>query len=49
MLAINAASAALCLSDIPWKGPIGAVRVGRIGGELVVNPSMTQVCACVRG
>lgn len=34
-----AASVALSLSDIPWEGPIGGIRVGRIGGEWVVNPS----------
>lgn len=42
-LAIVAASAALMVSDIPWGGPVGAVRVGRIDGELVVNPSQEQV------
>src|SRR6516165_2688871 len=39
ILAINGASAALCVSDIPFAGPIGAVRVGRIDGEFVANPS----------
>ncbi len=38
ILSINGASAALCVSDIPFAGPIGAVRVGRVGGEFVVNP-----------
>lgn len=38
ILALNAASAALMISDIPFNGPIGAVRVGRIDGYLVVNP-----------
>lgn len=33
-----AASAALALSDIPWNGPIGAVRVGRINGNFILNP-----------
>jgi polyribonucleotide nucleotidyltransferase len=42
ILAINGASAALCVSDIPFAGPIGAVRVGRIGGEFVANPTHTQ-------
>jgi polyribonucleotide nucleotidyltransferase len=37
------ASAALALSDIPFLGPIGAVRMGRIGGELVVNPTYLQI------
>ncbi|RME88487.1 MAG: polyribonucleotide nucleotidyltransferase, partial [Anaerolineae bacterium] len=35
ILAVNAASAALAISDIPWGGPVGAVRVGRIDGEFV--------------
>ncbi|HST29695.1 MAG TPA: polyribonucleotide nucleotidyltransferase [Chthoniobacterales bacterium] len=39
MLAINGASAALCVSDIPFAGPIGAVRVGRVNGQFVANPS----------
>src|SRR6202048_4957050 len=36
ILAMNGASAALCVSDIPFAGPIGAVRVGRVNGEFVV-------------
>jgi len=39
ILCINAASAALGLSDIPWNGPIGAVRVGIVSNEVVVNPT----------
>jgi polyribonucleotide nucleotidyltransferase len=39
ILALNGASAALCISDIPFAGPIGAVRVGRINGEFVANPT----------
>jgi polyribonucleotide nucleotidyltransferase len=42
ILSINGASAALCVSDIPFAGPIGAVRVGRIDGQFVVNPTHTQ-------
>jgi polyribonucleotide nucleotidyltransferase len=42
ILSINGASAALCVSDIPFNGPIGAVRVGRVKGEFVVNPTHTQ-------
>lgn len=38
ILAINAASFALAISDIPWNGPIGAVRIGCLDGQLVVNP-----------
>src|SRR3954471_4804228 len=39
ILAINGASAALCVSDIPFAGPIGAVRVGRVDGHFVANPT----------
>lgn len=42
ILAMNGASAALCVSDIPFNGPVGAVRVGRINGEFVINPSHDQ-------
>ena len=38
ILGINGASLALAISDIPWNGPIGAVRIGSIDGKLVVNP-----------
>jgi polyribonucleotide nucleotidyltransferase len=40
--AIVAASTALMVSNIPWEGPVGAVRVGRIEGEFIVNPTMEQ-------
>ena len=43
ILAINAASAALMVSDIPWDGPVGAVRIGRIDGEFVINPTFSQI------
>jgi polyribonucleotide nucleotidyltransferase len=39
ILALNGASAALSISDIPFAGPIGAVRVGRVNGEFVANPT----------
>jgi len=39
ILAVNGASAALSVSDIPFAGPIGAVRVGRVNGEFVANPT----------
>src|ERR1700675_2228155 len=42
ILSINGASAALTVSDIPFAGPIGAVRVARIQGAFVVNPTHTQ-------
>src|SRR6516165_10492150 len=43
MLALVGASAALMVSDIPWAGPIGAVRVGRINGQFVANPTHSQM------
>ena len=42
MLSINGASAALMVSDIPFAGPVGAVRVGRIGGQFIANPTHAQ-------
>ncbi len=42
-LAINGASAALTISDIPFEGPIGAVRMGYLDGRLVVNPTIPQM------
>ena len=42
MLAMLGASAALEISDIPFLGPIAGVRVGRIGGKLVANPTLSQ-------
>jgi polyribonucleotide nucleotidyltransferase len=45
ILAINAASAALSISDIPWNGPIAAVRVGRVNGEFVINPTYAEIDA----
>ncbi|MGI8966808.1 MAG: polyribonucleotide nucleotidyltransferase, partial [Limisphaerales bacterium] len=42
MLSIIGASAALMVSDIPWDGPLGAVRVGRIDGQFVANPTHAQ-------
>src|SRR6201984_1234414 len=41
--AINAASAALTVSDIPFLGPIGAVRLGLIDGQFVVNPTYSEM------
>jgi polyribonucleotide nucleotidyltransferase len=43
ILSMNGASAALTISDIPFQGPIGAVRVGYIDGQLVVNPQMADM------
>jgi len=43
VLAINAASAAVMISDIPWGGPVGAVRIGRVNGEFVINPTFAEI------
>ncbi len=45
ILFMNGASAALCVSDIPFAGPVGAVRVGRIDGQFVANPVHSQRAA----
>jgi polyribonucleotide nucleotidyltransferase len=42
ILCINGASAALAISPLPFLGPVGAVRIGRSEGELVVNPTLQQ-------
>ena len=42
ILFINGASAALAVSDIPFAGPVGAVRVARVNGEFIVNPGHSQ-------
>ena len=42
IMSILGASVALTVSDIPWAGPLGAVRVGRIDGEFVANPTHTE-------
>lgn len=43
IMAVNAASMALMISDIPWDGPIGAVRIGYIDDAFVVNPTIPQM------
>jgi polyribonucleotide nucleotidyltransferase len=43
VLGINGASAALTLSDIPFLGPIGAVRVGLVNGQFIVNPTYDEM------
>jgi len=45
VLGIIGASAAVHVSDIPWEGPIGAVRVGFIDGAFVINPTVEQMAA----
>jgi len=43
VLAINAASAAVMISDIPWNGPVAAVRVGRVDGQFIINPTFAEM------
>ncbi|MEW6440709.1 MAG: polyribonucleotide nucleotidyltransferase [bacterium] len=43
VVALNGASAALLLSGIPFQGPIGGVRVGRVDGQLCLNPTVSQL------
>src|SRR6187431_3551213 len=43
VLCINGASAALMVSPLPFLGPVGAVRIGRVDGEFVVNPTLPVV------
>jgi polyribonucleotide nucleotidyltransferase len=45
VLAVTGASAALHISDIPWAGPLAAIRVARVGGELIVFPTFEQQAA----
>ena len=43
IIGLNAASAAVEASSVPWDGPVAAVRVGKVGGEFVINPSFSTV------
>src|SRR6058998_3010771 len=43
ILCINGASAALMVSSLPFLGPVGAVRIGMIDGELAVNPTLAAI------
>src|SRR5580692_10154017 len=43
VLSIVGASAALSVSDIPWAGPLGAVRVGRVAGKFIANPTHSEM------
>jgi polyribonucleotide nucleotidyltransferase len=45
VLAVNAASTALTISDIPFGGPVGCVRVGQIDGQFILNPTREQINA----
>src|SRR5208282_1745082 len=43
ILTIVGASASLSVSDIPWEGPLGALRIGRVNGQFIANPTHTQM------
>lgn len=43
IIALNGASAALAISDIPFQGPIAAVRMGKIGDQLIINPTFAEL------
>ncbi|MBI5489904.1 MAG: polyribonucleotide nucleotidyltransferase [Deltaproteobacteria bacterium] len=43
VLAVTGASAALMISDVPWEGPIAAIRVGRVDGAFVGNPTYEEI------
>jgi polyribonucleotide nucleotidyltransferase len=43
IIAMIAASAAVVISDIPFEGPVGAVRISSIDGELIINPTFDQI------
>lgn len=43
IMSVNAASAALTISDVPWNGPVGAVRVGMIDGQFVIDPTTDEM------
>jgi polyribonucleotide nucleotidyltransferase len=43
VMAANDSSAALMLSDVPWNGRIGVIRVGRIDGKFILNPTVDEV------
>ena len=45
VLALTGASAATCISDIPFNGPLAGVRVGRVDGEWIANPTKTQLAS----
>jgi polyribonucleotide nucleotidyltransferase len=45
ILALNGASAALTISRVPFEGPVGAVRIGQVDGQFVVNPTSEQIAA----
>ena len=46
VMAMIGASASVCVSPIPFNGPVGSVRVGRLDGELIINPTIEQTKQC---
>ena len=42
IMALIGSSVAIAISDIPWDGPTGSVRIGRVNGEFVINPNLAQ-------
>jgi polyribonucleotide nucleotidyltransferase len=49
ILAMNGASAALMISDVPFAGPVGAVRIGKVDGNFVVNPNEEDLLGSPEG
>src|SRR3569832_2354146 len=47
VISLIGASAAVHLTSIPFNGPIGGVRVGRVGGKLIANPTVVLLVVCV--
>lgn len=43
LLGLIGGSSALMISDIPWEGPVSAISVGRVNGEIILNPTVTQM------
>src|SRR3989344_8508271 len=43
LIALNTVSAAIFSSNIPWKGPVGGVKVAKIDGKIVLNPKMSEL------
>ncbi|PJE58512.1 MAG: polyribonucleotide nucleotidyltransferase [Candidatus Portnoybacteria bacterium CG10_big_fil_rev_8_21_14_0_10_36_7] len=46
VIALNGASLALSLSDIPWDGPVGCVRIGLLDGKFIINPTYEERTKC---
>ena len=43
LVALNTASAAILSSNIPWKGPVGGVKVAKIDGKIIINPKLSEL------